>query len=112
NAQKTSTRFDQTGTDKISARELPTTHATGTFTAPLAALPIPKLETPRLHSVNTKAHTCDYAGCGKAFTRLRDLTRHGNLHGDPQYRCIVGCDRHTRGFFRPEHLRKHQRAIH
>ncbi|KAH6718838.1 hypothetical protein BKA61DRAFT_570893 [Leptodontidium sp. MPI-SDFR-AT-0119] len=117
NPQETTTSFNDllvpTNTDMSSGQSLPA-HTTGIVSAPLVALPIPRGLASPPPNVNTKSHTCDYAGCGKRFVRRGDLVRHRNRHGVPQYPCDVnGCNRHhDRAFFRLDKLRDHKRKRH
>ncbi|CZR64508.1 uncharacterized protein PAC_14406 [Phialocephala subalpina] len=102
-----------TTTSMHAAPALPT-NATSMFTAPAVPRPIARRVTSRRSNVNTNAHTCGYAGCGKIFARRGDLVRHGQQHGVPQHPCLIhGCNR--RGiwaFYRADKLRDHQRKKH
>ncbi|PMD58521.1 uncharacterized protein K444DRAFT_531864 [Hyaloscypha bicolor E] len=84
------------------------------FTAPAVPRPIARGVTSRRSNVDTNAHTCGYAGCGKMFARPGDLARHSKQHGIPQHPCdIPGCNRHgARAFYRADKLLDHQRKKH
>ncbi|KAH6705246.1 hypothetical protein BKA61DRAFT_739664 [Leptodontidium sp. MPI-SDFR-AT-0119] len=115
--QETMASFNQlplpTTTGMPAALALPT-HATSMFTAPAVPRPIARRVVPRRSNVNTNAHTCDSAGCGKIFTRPGDLARHRQQHGVPQHPCLIhGCNRRrSRAFYRADKLRDHQRKKH
>ena len=115
--QETLTSFHQlplpTTTDMPAATALPA-HAAGMFNTPAVPRPIARRVAPRRSNVNSNAHTCDYAGCGKIFVRPGDLTRHRQQHGVPQYPCLIhGCNRrHSNAFYRADKLRDHQRKKH
>jgi hypothetical protein len=114
NSQETMTGFNHlvlpTTTSMPAAPALPT-HATNTPAAPAVPRPIARGVTSRRSNVNTNAHLCGYAGCGKYFARRGDLARHSKHHGVPQHPCdSPGCSRHgARAFFRADKLRDHKK---
>ena len=86
-------------------------YATSMITAPAVHRPIARGVTSRRSNVNTNAHVCGFAGCGKIFARPGDLARHSKHHGVPQHPCdSPGCNRHgARAFFRADKLRDHKK---
>jgi len=114
NSQETMTGFNQlflpTTASMPAAPALPT-HATNTPAAPAVPRPIARGVASRRSNVNTNAHLCGYAGCGKMFARRGDLARHSKHHGVPQHPCdSPGCNRHgARAFFRADKLRDHKK---
>lgn len=115
--QETMASFNQfplpTTTGMPAAMALPT-YATSMFTAPTVPLPVAGTVVPRRSIVNTNAPTCDFAGCGKIFSRPDVLARHRQKHGIPQYPCLIhGCNRRrSKAFYRADKLRDHQRKRH
>jgi hypothetical protein len=115
--QETMASFNQLllpATTSMPAAPVLPTHATSLITAPAMPRPIARGVSSRRSNVNTNAHLCGYAGCGKPFTRQSDLTRHSNQHGVPKHPCLInGCNRHgLRAFYRADKLLEHQRKKH
>ncbi|PQE23633.1 hypothetical protein CJF31_00006301 [Rutstroemia sp. NJR-2017a BVV2] len=118
--QETMASFNQlplpTTTDIPAAPALPTygTDMLTALTVPLPSLPIARRVVPQRSNGNTNAHTCNFTGCGKVFTRPGDLARHRKHHGVPQHPCLIdGCNRRlSKAFYRADKLRDHQRKKH
>jgi hypothetical protein len=107
-------RFPLPTTASMPAAPALPAHANGMITTPAVPRHIARGVTSRRSNVNTNAHICDYAGCGKMFARPGDLARHSKQHGVPQHPCdIPGCNRDgLRAFYRADKLLDHQRKKH